>query len=272
MGTVAVRVADAHKSYGRGERVQRVLRGLDLSVDAGELLVVLGPSGCGKSTLLRALAGLEQLDSGSVEWAGEESGQESGQDNERPHIGMVFQQPLLLPWLTVRENVCLGGRYRSNRDRFEESYVDSLLPRFGLAELAESYPDQLSGGQAQRVAIARAVLIRPQLLLLDEPFNALDPVTRRQLQDWLREVVADLRLTVVLVTHDVDEALYLGHRIALLQDAGVVSHTWDNEAATGRRDDPLGNPLRSAILGKYHPDTDDVLEGLEDSVATPAGE
>ncbi|ACY97032.1 ABC transporter ATP-binding protein [Thermomonospora curvata] len=242
MGTVEVRVSAARKSYGNTP----VLDGLDLEVGRGEFLVVVGPSGSGKSTLLRVLAGLEHLDAGEVAWPASEN-------EDRPAIGVVFQQPLLMPWLTVRENVALGGRYRANHGRFARSDVDDLLERFGLAELADARPARLSGGQAQRAAVARAVAVRPRLLLLDEPFSALDPATRHALQDWLRELVAQLELTVVLVTHDVDEALYLGHRIALLDGSGTVAAEWTGTPPQDRSE-LQALPTRAELLARYRTD------------------
>ena len=226
MGTVAVGVTGARKSY-TGETV---LNGLDIEVSDREFLVLLGPSGCGKSTLLGVLAGLEGLDAGEVERDGE-------------HVGVVLQRPELLPWLTVRENVLLGGRYRANRDRFDPRWADEVVSRLGLGELATSYPDQLSGGQAQRVAVARAVAIRPELLLLDEPFSALDPAARGDLRSWVRSCAAELGSAAVLVTHDVDEALAVGDRIAMLDGSGTVCAQWNNRAGD--------EPLREQLLAQY---------------------
>jgi sulfate transport system ATP-binding protein/sulfonate transport system ATP-binding protein len=223
-----------------------VLEGLDLEVERGEFLVLVGPSGSGKSTLLRALAGLEHLDAGRIE-------RPADADTDRPAIGVVFQQPLLMPWLTVRQNIHFGGRYRFNRERFDVAAADALLERFGLAAVADARPDQLSGGQAQRAAVARAVAVRPRMLLLDEPFSALDPATRNALQDWLRDLVAQLGLTVVLVTHDVDEALYLGDRIALLDGSGQVAAEWANTPPRERAD--LADlPTRAELLARYGTD------------------
>ncbi len=226
MGTVAVSVTGARKSYGAAS----ILSGLDLAVSSGEFLVLLGPSGCGKSTLLGVLAGLETLDAGTVERRGE-------------HVGVVLQQPELMPWLTVRDNVRLGGRYRANRHRFDPRWADELISRLGLDELGASYPDQLSGGQAQRVAVARAAAIRPDLLLLDEPFSALDPGARGDLRNWVRSCTTELDSAAVLVTHDVDEALAVGNRIAMLDGSGTISAEWSNRAG-----DAL---LRDELLAQY---------------------
>lgn len=238
MGTVAVRITGGYKSFA-GRRAP-VLQGVNLDIATGEFLVVLGSSGSGKSTLLRIVAGLDHLDRGVIDWP------DTDGDN-RPHTGVVFQQPFLMPWLTVRENIAFGGRFAAHRDRFDATYADSLLERFGLAELAGYYPDQLSGGQAQRVAVIRAVAVRPRLLLLDEPFSALDPATRGDLRIWLGELARDLGFTTVLVTHDIEEALELGDRIALFGRNGVVQQEWQlADVSTPEREG-----LRSEMLAHY---------------------
>jgi ABC-type nitrate/sulfonate/bicarbonate transport system ATPase subunit len=236
VGTVALHLSGAVKRYG--DRV--VLDGLDLDVARDERLVVLGPSGSGKSTLLRVLAGLEVLDAGEL----------SRPDGQGAATATVFQQPLLLPWLDVAANVRLGGRYRANRDRFSDVRAGELLELFGLADLACSLPAQLSGGQAQRVAIARAMAVGPDILLLDEPFSALDPATRQHLRAWLRDTATRLRLTIVLVTHDVDEAVYLGSTITALDGAGATAGSWANPT-TPEHDDLVAHPLRAELLASY---------------------
>ncbi|HEY1970150.1 MAG TPA: ABC transporter ATP-binding protein [Pseudonocardia sp.] len=237
MGTLALHLSGATKRYGS----RAVLSGLDLDVPRRGRLAVLGPSGSGKSTLMRVLAGLEPLDGGSVEHA------------DDLVTAVVFQQPLLAPWLTIRENVALGGRYRANRSRFRMEQVDELLDRFGLADLAGARPDQVSGGQAQRVAMARALVVRPDVVLLDEPFSALDPATRQELREWLRETATRLELTLVLVTHDVDEALFLGQHIVALDGTGTIGGRWLN---TGEPEhtDLAGHPLRAELLASYRRD------------------
>src|ERR1700712_2276572 len=199
VGTGTVRIVGGHKRF---DADSHALTDINLTIDDGEFLAILGRSGSGKSTLLRVIAGLEKLTSGTVEWTG-------GNGSARPHTGVVFQQALLMPWLTAGENVMLAGRFAAHRKSFERSYAEELLRRFELDRVADRYPDQLSGGQAQRVAIIRAVAHRPRLLLLDEPFSALDPAIRADLQSWLATLAAELGITVVLVTHDVDEALLL---------------------------------------------------------------
>ncbi|WP_330446660.1 ATP-binding cassette domain-containing protein [Kocuria rhizophila] len=191
------------------------LDGVDLTLHRGETLAVLGPSGSGKSTLLRAIAGLETLDEGTIEF---------GDPDAR--LAVVFQSPALFPWLSVRRNVALGGRYRRNRDRFDEERVGELLEVLGLDQLAHTPVQELSGGQAQRVSVGRALAVHPDVLLLDEPFSALDPATREDLQLWLRALATDLGLTVFLVTHDVAEAMSLGDRIGFFAGPRGFRRQW----------------------------------------------
>jgi ABC-type nitrate/sulfonate/bicarbonate transport system ATPase subunit len=239
MATVAIRLSAATKSYQR----HRVLDAFDLTVERGEQLVVVGPSGCGKSTMLRVLAGLEALDSGRREYP-------DGSRAATQCLATVLQRPLLLPWLTVRENIALGGRYRANAQRFDGDVVEELVALLGIAELADALPDELSGGQAQRVAIARAMAVRPEILLLDEPFSALDPATRRSLQSWLRDTIRTSGLTLVLVTHDVDEALYFASSVVALDGSGTAVGRWRSEPAEDH-DALSAHPLRGELLASY---------------------
>lgn len=205
--------------------------------------MLLGPSGVGKSTLLRLLAGLEQPAGGVLRMGSRSVAGGSGHS-----YAVVFQKPLLYPWLSVRENVALGGRFRALRGRVDTSYVDELLEHFGISDLADARPDQISGGQAQRVAVVRAAATRPEILLLDEPFSALDPVTRADSQRWLVGVTADLGVTTIMVTHDVDEALVVGSRIALLGSSGRVQQEWTNFSHGTAEPNPA---LREDILAAY---------------------
>jgi ABC-type nitrate/sulfonate/bicarbonate transport system ATPase subunit len=235
VATGTVRIVDGHKHFGTGSHA---LASIDLTIDDGDFLAILGRSGSGKSTLLRVIAGLEELTSGTVEWS-------TGNGVARPHTGVVFQQPLLMPWLTAGENVVFAGRFAANRKSFEPEYAQELLQRFDLGRVADQYPDQLSGGQAQRISIIRAVATRPRLLLLDEPFSALDPAIRGDLRTWLADVAAEIGVTVVLVTHDVDEALQLASRIVLLGADGRIRREWRPGS-----DGPNGE-LREEILSHY---------------------
>ncbi|MDR4305752.1 ABC transporter ATP-binding protein [Chelatococcus sambhunathii] len=185
-----------------------VLSRLSLDVEQGRILAIVGGSGCGKSTLLRLISGLDRPSAGEIALDG------SPVVGPRAEIGLVFQEPRLLPWLTVRQNVGFGLDDRETRER--EALVDQALERVGLTERADAWPRQLSGGQAQRAALARAIVLRPRALLLDEPFSALDAITRADLQDHLIELWDAFRPTIVLVTHDVEEAVYLADEVAVM--------------------------------------------------------
>ena len=178
-------------------------------INPGEIIAIIGGSGCGKSTLLRAIAGLDRASSGTVTL--------DGAVISAPHakIGIIFQEPRLLPWLSVADNIGFGLSDLPAGVRREK--VAAALARVGLTDKANAWPRELSGGQAQRVAIARALVPQPEVLLLDEPFSALDAFTRRDLQDHLLDLWADTRPTLILVTHDVDEAVVLADRVLVMR-------------------------------------------------------
>ncbi len=233
MGTDALRLNGICLTLGHGSDAHQVLKDVDLEVRTGELLVILGPSGSGKSTLLSVMAGLSRPDSGLI----------ARPDGSERHLpGIVFQEPLLLPWATVVDNVALGLRYRRHRLRTgsrmrapaRRRAARALLSELGIAHLADRYPDQLSGGQAQRVAIARTMITEPSVLLMDEPFGALDLATRTDLQRWLLELRAVRDLTIVFVTHDLDEAQLLGDRLIVLN--GPLRHVETVERSDGTFD------------------------------------
>ncbi len=194
------------KTYPNGVHA---LDAISISVGPGEILAIVGGSGCGKSTLLRAISGLDTPSQGRVLL--------DGQLVNSPHekIGIIFQEPRLLPWLSVADNVGFGLEDRPRVER-KERVADALV-RVGLTDKAKMWPRELSGGQAQRVAIARALVPLPEVLLLDEPFSALDAFTRVDLQDHLLDLWTDLRPTLILVTHDVDEAIVLADRIMVMR-------------------------------------------------------
>ena len=194
------------KTYPNGVRA---LDGVTMTVKLGEIVAVVGGSGCGKSTLLRLASGLDRPTQGSITL--------DGALITAPHeqIGIVFQEPRLLPWLSVADNVGFGLQHRPREERRRR--VAAQVARVGLADKAKVWPRELSGGQAQRAAIARALVARPEVLLLDEPFSALDAFTRADLQDHLLDVWADAKPTLVIVTHDVDEALVLADRVIVMR-------------------------------------------------------
>jgi NitT/TauT family transport system ATP-binding protein len=213
----AISCRGVSKVFGAGRTRVAALENVTLDVADGEFLTVVGASGCGKSTLLRMLAGLETHSSGNIE-AG--SVPVVGPGAER---GMVFQNYSLYPWLTVLGNIkfprqlSIHTRDRTSSDvEAASGRADTLLHLMGLAKVASSYPSQLSGGMQQRVAIARALMTRPRILLMDEPFGALDAQTREVMHDLILHVSALEGVTVVFVTHDVEEAIYLGRRVLLM--------------------------------------------------------
>jgi len=205
------------KTFGRGAAATVALHKVDLEVAAGEFLTIVGASGCGKSTLLRAIGGLESVSGGQILVDGRPV---SGPGVER---AMVFQNYSLYPWLTVAQNIRFTRQLRAHtRERTTASVeavlgrADALLQLMGLTGVADAYPNQLSGGMQQRVAIARAILSRPRILLMDEPFGALDAQTREVMHDLILHVSKLERSTVIFVTHDVEEAIYLGQRVVLM--------------------------------------------------------
>ncbi len=203
-----------------------VLQGIDLRVARGTLTALLGPSGSGKTTLLRIIAGLEQPDSGTVSLLGVDA---TGMPVQRRRVGYVFQHYALFRTMTVFENVAFGLRVRPRRERPASAEirrrVDALLDRVQLTSFATRYPAQLSGGQRQRVAFARALAIEPAILLLDEPFGALDASLRSDLRQWLRAQHDELHLTTVLVTHDEHDARALADDVVIMRDGRIVPNS-----------------------------------------------
>lgn len=225
---------------------RRVLDGIALSVHAGELVSVLGPSGCGKSTLLRIVAGLQRTDAGHVVVDG------TALRGPRPDVALAFQDPCLLPWLSVEKNVAFGLGFSRQPDLprgTRRERVTTALNQVGLAHARHYAPRQLSGGMAQRTALARCLARKPRTLLLDEPFGALDEVTRAGMQQLLVDVVRDTDAATLLVTHDIDEALLVSDRIVVLGNRGklILQLTIDVPAPRDRHLDALGT-LRIQIL------------------------
>ncbi|CAA2143815.1 ABC transporter ATP-binding protein [Hyphomicrobium sp. ghe19] len=226
------------------------LHDVSLNVTAGEIVVIVGGSGCGKSTLLRVLSGLEKPSAG---WVAVD-----GAPIEAPHpaVGMIFQEPRLMPWLTVQQNVGFGLSHLSKAER--RARIEEVLARVGLADYGRHWPRELSGGQSQRVSIARALVTQPSVLLLDEPFSALDAFTRIELQDHLLELWAGGQQTLVLVTHDIEEAVALATRLVVLKPApGRIATTFDVQ---------LGQP-RSRLSIEFGDEKKRLLAALDDSLS-----
>jgi ABC-type nitrate/sulfonate/bicarbonate transport system ATPase subunit len=234
-----------------------VLSGLELDVEASEIIALVGPSGCGKSTLLRLISGLD------VDYVGRISiGDREVRGPDRA-VGFVFQEPRLFPWLRLSANVAFGLPERQAPQA--RRLVQETLDVVGLGGFAGALPKQLSGGMAQRAALARALVTEPQVLLLDEPFNALDAFTRMRLQDHLLAAWARYRPTLVLVTHDLDEAVYLADRVVLLSDRPSRVTDVIPVAVERPRDrrDPTLAALRVALLEALHLERSQVPLPLE---------
>jgi len=206
----AVRMEGVRKTFRSGGREVVALDGIDLAVAPGELVCLLGPSGCGKSTLLNAIAGFAPPTAGTLAANGREV------VGPGPDRAMVFQEYALFPWMTVEANVAFGLELKGEPRAAIAGRVGALLRQLGLWEFRDRFPKDLSGGMRQRVAIARVLAIDPPMLLMDEPFGALDALTRRNLQDELLRIWSSLQKTIVFVTHGIEEAIYLADRVVVM--------------------------------------------------------
>jgi sulfate transport system ATP-binding protein len=213
------------------------LNNINLEIDSGELVALLGPSGCGKTTLLRIIAGLETADAGNILFSGEDTTDKHVRDR---NVGFVFQHYALFRHMTVFENVAFGLRVKPRGERPSEAQIKTkvhdLLKLVQLDWLADRYPSQLSGGQRQRIALARALAVEPKVLLLDEPFGALDAKVRKELRRWLRRLHDELHVTSIFVTHDQEEALEVADRVVLMnrgvvEQVGTPQTVWDHPAS-----------------------------------------
>ncbi|HTG72383.1 MAG TPA: sulfate ABC transporter ATP-binding protein, partial [Terriglobia bacterium] len=215
---MGIEIQNVSKRFGSFE----ALKNIDLSVPDGELLALLGPSGSGKTTLLRMIAGLDFPDTGSVHLNGEDA---SSTDASERRVGFVFQHYALFRHMTVFENIAFGLRVRPRKLRLSRPEIServmSLLKLVQLDWVADRYPGQLSGGQRQRIALARALAVEPKVLLLDEPFGALDARVRKELRLWLRKLHDEINVACVFVTHDQEEALEVADRVAIM-DKGKI--------------------------------------------------
>ncbi len=235
------------KTYPNGVHALERFSG---GIEPGEIVAIIGGSGCGKSTLLRAIAGLDRASRGAITLDGESV------TAPHPKIGIIFQEPRLLPWLTVADNIGFGLSGLPAAER--RARVAQALERVGLSDKADAWPRELSGGQAQRVAIVRALVPRPEVLLLDEPFSALDAFTRRDLQDHLLDLWTDTRPTLMLVTHEVEEAVVLADRVLVMRPR--PGRLFDEIAINLTRPRDRASPLFEAFKQRVHTALDRSLD------------
>ncbi len=218
-----VELVDVGVDYNGFGRTVEALDGVNLTIPAGDALSIIGPSGCGKSTLLYALSGLTAPSRGSIKIDGEPF------QGQRRQTALILQDYGLFPWNTVFDNAALGLRVRHIPKEDIKSRVEGILRRLGLWEMRDRYPGQLSGGQRQRVAIARSLALDPDILLMDEPFSSLDALTREELQNTILDVWRERGLTTITVTHSIEEAAFLGRRIAVMgMNPGRITTVVDN--------------------------------------------
>ena len=210
MSASPISIKEVNKVFRTDERELVALKDIDLEIPSGQFTCLLGPSGCGKSTLLNAVAGFALPTSGSIVANG---GQVTGPGPDR---GMVFQEYALFPWMTVEENVAFGLQIKGTDKGEIEATVGKLLGMLSLSDFRKRYPKDLSGGMRQRVAIARVLALDSPVMLMDEPFGALDALTRRNLQDELLRIWAELKKTIIFVTHSIEEAIYMAERIVVM--------------------------------------------------------
>jgi len=220
--TASILVQNVTKSFPSRSGLVTAIQDIEFSVGSGEFFCIVGPSGCGKTTLLRILAGLETATSGEVTI--------SVTQKDRPVNSMVFQEQSVFPWMTVRDNVAYGLRLRGIPRKARMEIAEQYISMIGLTKFAECYPHQLSGGMKQRVSVARAFANDPEILLLDEPFGALDEQNRLLLQQELLKIWEGMRKTAVFITHSIDEALCLGDRIMIMTaHPGTIKCILDND-------------------------------------------
>lgn len=209
-GTMMLQLKDIKKEFGSGKNRLITLQDISFEVRDGEIVAILGPSGCGKTTLLRIIAGLEQPTSGHIMLDGELV------EHPSPQMGMTFQEHALLPWLSVDRNISIGLEMRGIPKEEIRTRSKQYLSMVGLQDSGNLYPHELSGGMRQRAAVARALTLEPKLLLMDEPFSALDPRTRRQIQKDILNIQERTGKATIIVTHSVEEAIYLADRLIIL--------------------------------------------------------
>ncbi len=210
MKEALLKIKNIHYDYREDGEVYPVLADINLSVEEGEFICIIGPSGCGKTTLFNILVGLDKPDEGEIILKEEDI------TCTRGHIAYMPQKDLLFPWRTIIENLLLGVEISKGNLKAARKEAEDLIPLFGLEGFADNYPDQLSGGMRQRAALLRTVLTHHDILALDEPFGALDALTRSKMQEWILSIQAELNKTILFVTHDIEEAITLADRVIVL--------------------------------------------------------
>ena len=231
---------DVHKKY----QDTNVLSGIDMHIEDGEFVTLLGPSGCGKSTILRILSGLTDATDGTVMIDGKDMKKIPPKNRK---VGMVFQSYALFPNMTVYENVAFGLKMNKKQANEVTKQVEEMLELVGLQEKKEAYPHELSGGQQQRVALARSLVVRPKVLLLDEPLSALDAQIRKHLQVELRTIQRELNMTMILVTHDQEEAMNVSDRIFVMNNGQIAQEGTPSEIYTHPKTEFVAN-----FIGRYN--------------------
>ena len=246
---VILTLENVSKSFAKVEsdEVTHALDNVSVTMESGEFISLVGPSGCGKSTILRLVAGLIVPTLGKVSVNGKEI------EGPSPNRGMVFQRPTLFPWLTVEDNIAFSlnvqGKLKGNEDK-----VQRMIDIIGLEKFKDDYPGQLSGGMAQRVALVRSLINQPEILLLDEPLGALDAFTRMHMQDEILNIWSESKQLALMVTHDVDEAIYMGTRV-LVMDANpgrIIADIKIDESYPRDRSSASFVEYRNDILNKLH--------------------
>ena len=237
-------------SYAQSKQITPALKDVSLSLPLGSIGAIIGPSGCGKSTLLSVLAGLNNKYQGSVLLNGKPP-------KESSEVALILQEYGLLPWKTVWDNVKLGLQVKGISAKEAANRTETILHKLGLLHLRKRYPIQLSGGQRQRVAIARSLILNPELLLMDEPFSSLDALTREEMQDLLLNVWKETGLTILLITHNIEEAVFLGQKIFIMSACpGTIIQELENPlagdyAARGKMEFlEMCNSLRLSLRGR----------------------
>lgn len=249
---VILEVCDLEKSYGEGEERHTVFDHVSLDIHRREFITVIGPSGCGKSTFIRIVAGLDEATSGEILL------DDKPVCGPGPDRGMVFQGYTLFPWLTVKRNVMFGLQMQGRSTSSAESEARQWLSMVGLSKFENSYPHELSGGMKQRVAIARALANEPRILLMDEPFGALDAQTRCKMQSYLLQIWRKVDVTILFITHDLDEAIYLSDRIMVLgTNPGGIREIIDNPVPRPRTLEQFISPEFLALKARL----DELIHG-----------